>query len=144
MSRRELVPIKVYVTNEERTTIRLHAKNCGQTASTFLRELGLGYVPPSRLDARLIYSMLVVCRDLGRLGRLQKLYLSNKAKYNSLEQRSAGRLQEDISDTVAKLSDLIIDAQKGLRQKKSENLRNSSKSEDKQLEVAEEGDNENE
>ncbi len=69
--------LRVPVRMQEGDTIKINAKNCGLSVSAYLRQLGLGYVPPSIIDNHKIDDLLRINGDLGRLGGLLKLWLSS-------------------------------------------------------------------
>lgn len=71
-------PLKVLVTNAERTEIAMRAQATRLPVSAYLRALGLGYTPSSTLDAQAILALLKVNADQGRLGGLLKLWLSTR------------------------------------------------------------------
>jgi len=68
-------PFYVWVTPEERATIKRLAATTSMSASAYLRTLGLGYQPKSTLDAQHVFELLKLGGDLGRLGGLLKLWL---------------------------------------------------------------------
>ncbi|MFA5501652.1 MAG: DNA transfer protein [Sulfurovaceae bacterium] len=73
--RNKLLTIKV--TEEELKKLHLQAKNAGMTLSRYLRSLGLGYPIESKIDQLALAELTKVAGDLGRLGGLFKLWLSN-------------------------------------------------------------------
>ena len=48
--RRREKAIKVWVTEDEKALIESASSDCGQSASSYLRALGTGYMPPSKID----------------------------------------------------------------------------------------------
>ena len=71
-------PLKVVVSSVDRAQIIERAKTCDLSVSTYLRTLGLGFEPKSTLDAQAIQHLLKALADLGRLGGLLKLWLSER------------------------------------------------------------------
>jgi len=69
--------IHVKVTEDELKQLHTQAKNAGMTLSRYLRSLGLGYPIESKVDQMALYSLNKAIGDLGRLGGLFKLWLSN-------------------------------------------------------------------
>ncbi len=104
MARRDSTPIKVYVTPEERSAIERNAKDCSLSASKYLCNIGCGYVPRGVLDQKAILELLKASADLGRLGGLLKMWLSNDEKLGALDIR---KLYNDILSTQAELKDKI-------------------------------------
>lgn len=49
------------------------------TVSAYLRALGIGHNPPSKVDLRAMHELMQIRADLGRLGGLLKLWLTDRA-----------------------------------------------------------------
>jgi hypothetical protein len=102
-------PFKVWVTPAERAQIERLAEATGLSSSTYLRSLGLGYEPKSTLDARNILELLKLGGDLGRLGGLLKLWLTDRPGEGVVVEdvrallHSVGELRDQIADKVAAL-----------------------------------------
>jgi len=100
-------PINVWVTAEERAQIERLAAATGLPVSVYLRTLGLGYEPKSLLDAERVGELLRACGDLGRLGGLLKLWLSERPGQGASQVEirtllhSIGELRDQIVDKVA-------------------------------------------
>jgi len=73
-------PIRVWVTPDEKALIEAHARQTGHSTSAYLRFLGLGYVPKSIVDNQKVIELVKINGDLGRLGGLLKLWLTNDAR----------------------------------------------------------------
>jgi hypothetical protein len=71
-------PLKVVVSTAERAAIIERAKACDLSVSAYLRALGTGFEPKSTLDNQAISHLLKALADLGRLGGLLKLWLSER------------------------------------------------------------------
>lgn len=104
MARRDSTPIKVYVTPEERSAIERNAEACSLSASKYLCNVGCGYLPRGVLDQKAVLELLKACADLGRLGGLLKMWLSNDERLGALDIR---KLYNDILSTQAELKDKI-------------------------------------
>ena len=87
--RRDSTPIYVWVTPEEKAGINEMARSTGNSTSAFLRKVGLGYEVHSILDYSRAQDLVKVNADLGRLGGLLKLWLTN-------DKRLAGYAQQDL------------------------------------------------
>lgn len=74
------LPIKVYCTSVERQMIIGKAEQCHLSASRYLRTLGLGFPIKSLIDCRAVEELMRINGDLGRLGGLLKLWLTNDEK----------------------------------------------------------------
>lgn len=69
-------PIKVLVSEQERKDLLARSQKAGLPVSTFLRSAGLGHRPKSKLDNKVALELLQINGNLGRLGGLLKLWLS--------------------------------------------------------------------
>jgi hypothetical protein len=69
-------PLKVYGLPEEKAHIKAHAMACGNTVSSYLLSVGMGYPIRSILDHQRVTELAKVNADLGRLGGLLKLWLA--------------------------------------------------------------------
>jgi len=76
-TRKSSPPIKVYCLPEERARIEANAKAAGMSLARFLREVGQGYRVKSVVDYEQVRALARINGDLGRLGGLLKLWLSN-------------------------------------------------------------------
>jgi len=70
--------LKVAVSEEERAVIIANAKAAGLSASAYLRAVGLGYEVRSVLDHEHVAEVTRARGDLGRVGGLLKLWLSER------------------------------------------------------------------
>lgn len=80
ITRKNSPPIKVYCLPEERALIESLSAQAGLSTSTYLREVGQGYRIQGVTDVEQVRELVRVNGDLGRLGGLLKLWLSNDAK----------------------------------------------------------------
>jgi hypothetical protein len=77
-TRSRVLPMKVFVTDDERTRIERRAAAAGLSVSAFLRAAGLHEPIRSVLDHDAIIALAKVNADQGRLGGLLKLWLSEQ------------------------------------------------------------------
>ncbi|HYF89661.1 plasmid mobilization protein [Azospirillum sp.] len=70
-------PLKVWVNAAERARIEAQAEAAGLSVSAYLRSVGLGYQPRSVVDLDAVERLAKVNADLGRLGGLLKLWLTD-------------------------------------------------------------------
>ncbi len=82
-SRQRVKMIPVPVLPTEKSQIEKRAKECGLKTATFLRELGLNHRPKTTLDAEAVLELVKANADLGRLGGLLKMLLTNKERLNN-------------------------------------------------------------
>jgi hypothetical protein len=104
---RKAPPIMVRVTEQEKARIHANAATCGVSAPALLRDLGLGLQTQSVLDQRAILDLLRVSADLGRLGGLLKMWLSNDERLPHGITPDVLRLFRDIEQTQARLRALV-------------------------------------
>jgi hypothetical protein len=76
-TRKNTLPVKVYCLPEERAQLLANAKAARKSMSTYLLNVGLGYQVRGVLDGRRVEELLRINADLGRLGGLLKLWLTN-------------------------------------------------------------------
>ena len=98
--------LKVVVSQRERAEIETRAAATGLSVSAYLRNLGLGFQPPSTLDQEAILALLKVNADQGSLGGLFKLWLSGQSAA-STEDLTIRKLLMDIEDCQRKLKAVI-------------------------------------
>ena len=70
-------PIKVYCLPEERAEIEANARRAGISVAHYLREVGQGYQVKGVMDYQYVRALVRVNGDLGRLGGLLKLWLTD-------------------------------------------------------------------
>lgn len=80
ITRKNSPPIKVYCLPEERDIIQAQASASGLSLSTYLLKVGQGYKIKGILDHKRVDDMAKINADLGRLGGLLKLWLTNDEK----------------------------------------------------------------
>ena len=76
-SRRRVQKLQVPVLPAEAIEIKSNAADCGLAVAAYLRNVGLKYKPNSILDYKAISELVKVNADLGRLGGLLKMWLTN-------------------------------------------------------------------
>jgi hypothetical protein len=102
--RRRTELLQVRVSEDELRTIMDHAASCGITSAEYLRRLGTGYTPASKLDQITVRDLCKVAADMGRLGGLLKLWISVKrgeetSNRDSIDIKSIDGLWRDINIT---------------------------------------------
>lgn len=70
--------LKIRVTAFERAAIEAGAKRVQLRTGAYLRALELGYKPPSKVDLQAVRELGMLRADLGRLGGLLKLWLTDR------------------------------------------------------------------
>jgi hypothetical protein len=77
--------VKFRADAEEVEAIASQARAVGMSVGACLRAVGAGYQPRAVVDRDRVDAMLKVNGDLGRLGGLLKLWLSDNAKLNQFD-----------------------------------------------------------
>ena len=80
VTRKTNAPIKVYCLPEEKAVIAQNAAQAGKSVSSFLLAVGQGYKVSGVVDYEMVRELAKVNGDLGRLGGLLKLWLTNDEK----------------------------------------------------------------
>lgn len=99
--------IKVYVSASERDEIDSRAQNAGLPRSVYLRQVGLGYEARSLLDREQVMELIKSRADLGRMGGLLKLWLTDDERVSSLGVAQMEVLLERIAENQDALSRLV-------------------------------------
>ena len=102
-SRQRNKAIKVWVTPDEKAEIEANADMASQSASSFLRSLGRGYIPPSTLDKKHVLDLAKVNGDQGRLGGLLKMWLTNDERLSPEFGSKIDRVLAEIEKTQEEL-----------------------------------------
>lgn len=76
-TRKSSPPIKVYCLADEKKLIEENAKAAGKSTSAFLLAVGQGYRVNGVMDYEQVRELSRINGDLGRLGGLLKLWLTN-------------------------------------------------------------------
>ena len=102
--------IKVYVESDEYEMIRKKADEARESVSAYLKRLGLGHKMTSKTDARTAAALLKANADLGRLGGLFKLAITEgRVKMLTEEFRRLLRQIEQSHGVVAECSQKVVD-----------------------------------
>jgi len=103
--------IATYLTQEEYDQVVASAQQAGLSLSTFVKKVCLGYEPKSKTDHQAVLALLKANADLGRLGGLFKLFLSEgKGSPSELRQclykieSTKDRLEKEINTVLSQLS----------------------------------------
>ncbi|WJG22285.1 conjugal transfer transcriptional regulator TraJ [Vibrio furnissii] len=107
ITRKNSPPIKVYCLPEERELIESLSVQAGLSISTYLREVGQGYRIQGITDVEQVRELVRVNGDLGRLGGLLKLWLSNDAKIANVGVNTILAVLNRIEATQDQMSSLM-------------------------------------
>ncbi|WP_087109842.1 conjugal transfer transcriptional regulator TraJ [Halomonas citrativorans] len=80
ITRKSCTPLKVYCLPQERELIELNAKRAGRSVAGYLREVGQGYQVNCVTDYEHVRELVRINGDLGRLGGLLKLWLTDDVR----------------------------------------------------------------
>jgi len=106
-TRKGTPPINVWVTPDEKEEITALAKQAGLSVSAYLRTLGLGYAPKSLVDNHQVMELARINGDLGRLGGLLKLWLTNDARTAQFGENVIRATLARIEDTQSEMVDVM-------------------------------------
>ncbi len=110
MKRVEYV-IKIYLKPCDKARIAKNARVCGMSMSAYVRNLALGEAPITKIELAEMNKVMKIHADLGRLGGLLKMTLTNDERLNDMGREMGiatidGTLV-DIRAAQAKLLDLV-------------------------------------
>lgn len=112
------VCIKSYMTESESVCIAALAKQCGLSVSEFTRRVTLGHEVNSKIDKETFLDLLKVNADLGRLGGLFKLALTENTR-KVASHREVRRILHEIEDRQEELRQLISATEKAVLNRSS-------------------------
>lgn len=118
ITRRNSPPIKVYCLPREKERIEDLAKAAGMSSAAYLREVGQGYRVTGVTDYENVRKLAKVNGDLGRLGGLLKLWLTDDVKTANFRESTIVELLNRIESNQEEMSCLM----KCVLQKASENF----------------------
>lgn len=99
--------LRVPVLPEEKAEIQRLAASVGLDVAPYLRNIGLGYRVSSVLDLQKVDELAKISGDLGRLGGLLKLWLTDDEKlsqFNPVKTRNA--IEQALSQILANQANL--------------------------------------
>ena len=99
--------LRVPVLPDEEATIKQLAATTGLSVAAYLRNVGLGYPVRSILDHRRVEELVRINGDLGRLGGLLKLWLTNGARTAQFGESTIRAVLAKIEDTQVKMHEVM-------------------------------------
>jgi hypothetical protein len=105
--RKRLATVKAYCLPDERAQLQANALAARKSVSTYLLNVGLGYPAPSMLDHRHVEDLIRVNGDLGRLGGLFKLWLTNEERTAAVGESTIRALLGKVEATQDELRAVI-------------------------------------
>ena len=109
-SRQRIRRLQVLALTDEAVAIKSNAANCGMSVSAYLRDLGLHYKPKTILDYKAAIQLGKVNGDLGRLGGLLKMWLTNDERLKFLGKEQAVARINRLLDEIQSMQGLLLDA----------------------------------
>ena len=107
ITRKNSLPIKVYCMPEDRKQIGNLATNAGLSMSTYLLHVGLGYRVTGILDNKRVEELARINGDLGRLGGLLKLWLTDDPRTATFGESTIRAVLATIEDTQAEIHEVM-------------------------------------
>ncbi|MFZ3287942.1 MAG: conjugal transfer transcriptional regulator TraJ [Telluria sp.] len=95
--------LRVPVLPDEEQQIKRNAAAAGRSVAAYLRNVGLGYEVRGILDNRRVEELARINGDLGRLGGLLKLWLTNDTRTEDFGEATIRALLSKIEDTQDKM-----------------------------------------
>lgn len=102
--RRRRHHLRVPVFTEERDGIERQAKQAGLSVACYLREVGQGYQIKSIVDYEQVRILVRINSDLGRLGGLLKLWLTDDVRTAHFDKATLRALLRRIETTQDQMS----------------------------------------
>ncbi|TKW64652.1 MAG: conjugal transfer transcriptional regulator TraJ [Paracoccus denitrificans] len=99
-ARRQRTHIKIWCDPEEKAKIEALAASVGESASSYLRLVGLGYQPRSIIDREQARELVRINGDLGRLGGLLKLWLTDDEKLDEFKPMRMTRIIRGVLEKI--------------------------------------------
>ena len=100
-------PIKVYCLPDERRQIEATAKAAGLSMSTYLLNVGIGYQIKGIVDNNEVEKLAKINGDLGRLGGLLKLWLTNDERAAHFSKSTIRAVLSRVVETQDKMIDVM-------------------------------------
>jgi hypothetical protein len=104
---RKQYQLRVPVLPNEAAAIKQMAASTGLPVAAYLRNIGLGYQVRGILDNKRVEELARINGDLGRLGGLLKLWLTDDPRTAQYGEATIRALLSKIDDTQAKMHDVM-------------------------------------
>lgn len=106
-SRKTCRRIRVPVLPDEEKEIKANAEKAGLPVAVYLRRLALGFEIRGVIDQRHILELSKINADLGRLGGLLKLWLTNDERLKHIDAKAISVVLERIQNTQAAMLSVV-------------------------------------
>lgn len=107
-TRKSSPPIKVYCLPNERAAIEQNAATAGMSLSSFPLTVGMGYKITCIVDYEHVREMARINGDLGRLGGLLKLWLTDDIRAARFGEATIHALLSKIEETQDELGKVMM------------------------------------
>lgn len=107
VTRKSASPIKVYCLPEEKRQIHAQAERAGLSDTAYLRKVGLGYEIKGVVDYEQVREMARINGDLGRLGGLLKLWLTDDVRTKTVSPETIRAVLKRIESTQDELGKVM-------------------------------------
>lgn len=108
VTRKSSPPIKVYCLPDEKDLIEARARQAGISAARYLREVGQGYEIKGVVDYEQVRELARINGDLGRLGGLLKLWLTNDERTAQFGEATIRAVLSRIEATQDEMSKVMM------------------------------------
>lgn len=92
---------------DEMSAISYNASLCNMSVAQYLRTVGVGFVPKTNINLNAVNDLLQINADLGRLGGLLKLWLTDDLKLSYYSKYGVRHLINKIEYTRDKLEQVM-------------------------------------
>ncbi len=99
--------LRVPVLPEEEAAIKQNAEAAGMSVAAYLRNIGIGYQIRGIVDNNEVEKLAKVNGDLGRLGGLLKLWLTNDERTANFSEATIRAVLSRILDTQDQMADTM-------------------------------------
>lgn len=99
--------LRVPVLPEEEVAIKKQAASVGLSVAAYLRNVSMGYQVRGILDNKRVEELARINGDLGRLGGLLKLWLTNDQRTAAFGEATIRALLSKIEDTQGKMHEVM-------------------------------------
>jgi len=106
-TRKNSTPVKVYCLPEEHEKLKELSAAANLSMSNYLRKVGLGYGVKHVLDNRRVQELAKINGDLGRLGGLLKLWLTNDPRTAEFGEATIRAVLSKIEHTQDEMLDVM-------------------------------------
>ena len=97
---------------QEAEAITAQARGVGMSVGAYLRAVGAGYQPRAVVDRDQVHEMLRINGDLGRLGGLLKLFLTDDPKLNRFDR---GQVRQAILAALQRIEENQVELRNVIR-----------------------------